>query len=74
MGITKITRNNQVTLPAEIRKKLGVKEGDYIEILDVNGFVTIKKLENKRKVIKLGKKLTSNEINNIILKGMKKCL
>jgi len=75
MGITKVTRNNQVTLPAKIRKKLGVKEGDYIEILDVNGVITIKKLKNERKVIVLGKKLrlTPEEIENIITKGMKEC-
>ncbi len=76
MGITKITRNNQVTLPAKIRKKLGVKEGDYIEILDVNGVITIKQLKNERKVIVLGKKLrlTPEEIENIITKGMKECM
>jgi len=76
MGITKITRNNQVTLPAKIRKKLGVKEGDYIEILDVNGVITIKRLKNERKVIVLGKKLqlTPEEIEKIISKGMKECM
>ena len=76
MGITKITRNNQVTLPAKIRKKLGVKEGDYIEILDVNDVITIKKLKNERKVIVLGKKLrlTPDEIDKIIKDGMKECM
>ncbi|MHA1522515.1 MAG: AbrB/MazE/SpoVT family DNA-binding domain-containing protein [Promethearchaeota archaeon] len=76
MGITKITRNNQVTLPAKIRKKLGVKEGDYVEILDVNGEIKIKKLQSDRKVIVLGKKLnlTPEEIDNLIVKGMKECM
>ena len=30
--LTKITRNGQITLPAPIRKKLGLAEGDYVEI------------------------------------------
>jgi AbrB family looped-hinge helix DNA binding protein len=29
---TKITRHGQITLPAAVRKKLGVEEGDIIEI------------------------------------------
>ncbi|MEQ9713928.1 MAG: AbrB/MazE/SpoVT family DNA-binding domain-containing protein [Candidatus Asgardarchaeia archaeon] len=74
MPITKITRNNQITLPAEIRKALNVKEGDYLEIVIENGKAIIRKLERERKRIKLGKKLTSEEINEIIVKGMKECM
>jgi AbrB family looped-hinge helix DNA binding protein len=29
---SKVTRHGQVTLPASIRKKLGIKEGDLIEV------------------------------------------
>lgn len=29
---SKVTRHGQITLPAEIRKKLGIEEGDLIEI------------------------------------------
>ena len=29
---SKVTRHGQMTLPAEIRKKLGIEEGDLIEI------------------------------------------
>jgi len=74
MPITKITRNNQITLPAEIRKALNVKEGDYLEIVIENGKAIIRKLERERKRIKLGKKLTSEEIDEIIVKGMKECM
>ena len=31
MPLTKLTRNGQVTLPAEARRKLRLKEGDYLE-------------------------------------------
>jgi len=33
MGITKITRNYQITLPKDIRKIINVKEGDDIIFL-----------------------------------------
>jgi len=76
MGLTKVTRNFQVTLPAKIRKKLGVKEGDYIEIVDEDGVFVIRKLSRERKVITLGKEssLTPEEIEKIITKGMKACM
>jgi len=28
----KVTRNYQVTIPAEIRSRLGIREGDYVEV------------------------------------------
>jgi AbrB family looped-hinge helix DNA binding protein len=31
MALTKLTRNGQVTLPADARRKLRLKEGDYLE-------------------------------------------
>jgi antitoxin MazE len=31
MPLTKMTRNGQVTLPAEARRKLRLNEGDYLE-------------------------------------------
>ena len=36
MGISKITRNYQVTLPKDVRKVVGVKEGDEVMFI-VNG-------------------------------------
>ena len=37
----KITSRGQITIPAEIRKKLGVKEGDKVVFLEENGRVII---------------------------------
>jgi len=33
---SKVTRHGQITLPAPVRKKLGIEEGDIIEIDIVN--------------------------------------
>ncbi len=30
---SKVTRHGQVTLPASIRKKLGIEEGDLVEVM-----------------------------------------
>lgn len=32
MAKVKVTRNYQVTIPEDVRKKLGIAEGDYVSI------------------------------------------
>jgi len=46
---SKVTRNGQITLPASVRKQLGVEEGDIVEIEVVDEIATLvpKKLVDK---------------------------
>ena len=46
---SKVTRNGQITLPAPVRKNLGIEEGDMveIEIIDDKAVLTPKKLVDK---------------------------
>jgi len=37
MELAKITLRGQITIPVEIRKKLGVKDGDKVVFLEENG-------------------------------------
>jgi len=37
MELAKITMRGQITIPVEIRKKLGVKDGDKVVFLEENG-------------------------------------
>ena len=39
MELAKITLRGQITIPAEIRKRLGVKDGDKVIFLEENGRV-----------------------------------
>jgi len=32
MVLSKVTRHGQITLPAKVRKQLGIEEGDFIQI------------------------------------------
>ncbi len=32
MALTKVTRNGQVTIPMELRREVGIEEGDLIEL------------------------------------------
>jgi len=36
MAKVKVTRNYQVTIPEDVRKKLGIEEGDYVSIEPVS--------------------------------------
>lgn len=67
----KVTRNYQVTIPAEIRNKVGLKEGEEVEVyLDELGRILIERVETKRKTLVYGGKLLPEEIERIIEKGI----
>jgi AbrB family looped-hinge helix DNA binding protein len=44
-NISRVTRKGQVTIPVEIRRDLGIHEGDRIEFVRNNGTITIKPAE-----------------------------
>ena len=41
MELAKITLRGQITIPAEIRKRLGVKDGDKVIFLEENGRIVM---------------------------------
>jgi AbrB family looped-hinge helix DNA binding protein len=49
MPMSKVTRHGQITLPASVRKRLGIEEGDLveIEIKDDTAVLVPKKLVDK---------------------------
>jgi len=49
MPMSKVTRHGQITLPASVRKRLGIEEGDLveIEIKDEKAVLVPKKLVDK---------------------------
>jgi AbrB family looped-hinge helix DNA binding protein len=66
----KVTRNYQVTIPASIRNKLGIHEGDILEFYVEEDRIVIKKVTTVRPRIKLGRKLTIEEIERDIERGL----
>ncbi len=40
-----VTRRGQTTIPAKIRKKLGIAEGDMLEVTSKNGEVIFRKVK-----------------------------
>ncbi len=62
MPITKVTRNYQITIPAEIRKALGIKEGEYLSVELRGDEIVIKKAEMEWPSINLERDFTLEEI------------
>ena len=44
MAIAKITSKGQITLPKEVRRRLGVGPGDQVEFVEENGKYVLKKI------------------------------
>ncbi len=44
MQTVKVTRKGQTTIPAKIRKSLGIKEGDTLEVEKMDEMVTFKRV------------------------------
>lgn len=49
MRLTRVTRNGQVTIPSELRRQVGIEEGDLIELEAVGDHLVLmpKKLIDK---------------------------
>ncbi|MCQ8898091.1 MAG: AbrB/MazE/SpoVT family DNA-binding domain-containing protein [Hadesarchaea archaeon] len=43
-AVVKITSKGQLTLPAEIRKSLKIREGDYLYVTEAGGLILVKRI------------------------------
>ncbi|MBI3841100.1 MAG: AbrB/MazE/SpoVT family DNA-binding domain-containing protein [Thaumarchaeota archaeon] len=66
MAQTKVTRNRQVTIPAEIARVAHITEGDILSVDLVGGTVVLRKAESELPVIRIGKKISDAEIERLI--------
>ena len=69
MERVKVTRNYQITIPAPIRNQLGIKEGDVLEVYLRGDEIVLRKVSTSRPRIRLGRKLTLEEIERAIEVG-----
>ncbi len=66
--IVKVTRNYQVTIPTSIRTRVGIREGDLVEIVydEREGVIKIIPLKRRRTTIRIGRKISVEEIESAI--------
>lgn len=71
MKLIKVTRNYQITIPAEIRKSLDIREGEYLKAELQGNRIILTKANIEWKTVKLGKKLTIREIEKSIERSIR---
>ncbi|MEZ0318983.1 MAG: AbrB/MazE/SpoVT family DNA-binding domain-containing protein [Pyrobaculum sp.] len=70
MAVVKVTRNYQITIPAEVRRRLGIREGDFL-VVEVEGDrIVVKKAAAGLPRVRLGLNLTPELIDKIIEEGV----
>lgn len=74
MRTVKVTRNYQITIPKDIRKKLGIEVGDVLRVEVEGDRVLLKKGDVELPVFKGGRGLSVEEIEERIERGMKETL
>ncbi|ASJ01827.1 AbrB family transcriptional regulator [Thermococcus profundus] len=62
MPLTKVTRNYQITIPAEIRRVLEIKEGEYLDVELRGDEIVIRKAQLEWPTLDLGRDFTPKEI------------
>jgi AbrB family looped-hinge helix DNA binding protein len=71
MPVSKVTRNYQITIPKEVRERLGINVGDVL-IVDVEGNkVVLRKEKLELPVFRGGKGLSVEKIEESIKRGMR---
>ncbi|BDC17576.1 AbrB/MazE/SpoVT family DNA-binding domain-containing protein [Acidianus sp. HS-5] len=64
----KVTRNFQITIPVEVREKLNIKEGEYVDVTanEEEGIIIIKPYRKKWTTVRLGKRINQSDIDKAI--------
>ncbi|EZQ01641.1 MULTISPECIES: AbrB/MazE/SpoVT family DNA-binding domain-containing protein [Acidianus] len=70
MDRVKVTRNYQVTIPSWVRERLSIKEGDILEVELRGDEIVFRKPKAERPRLRLGKKLTLEDIERAIESGI----
>jgi len=50
-NVTKVTRKYQVTIPKDVRKKLGVEVGDELKVMEKDELIILKKVGKKKSLM-----------------------
>jgi len=49
--VTKVTRKYQITIPKDVRKKLGVEIGDELKVTEKDELIILKKVGKKKSLM-----------------------
>ncbi len=70
MATVKVTRNYQITIPAEYRKKLGIKIGDVVMIYMEGDRLVLVPARRRRITFKAGRPISVEELRRGVEKAL----
>ena len=68
--IVKILRNYQITIPAEVRKRLALREGTKLAVEVRNGEIVLRPAKPKFPMVRMGRRITEEETERAIVEAM----
>ncbi len=70
MATVKVTRNYQITIPAEYRKKLGIEIGDVVTIYLEGDRLVLVPARRRRITFKAGRPISVEELEKAVEKAL----
>jgi len=70
----RVTRSYQVTIPVEVREKLGIEIGDELIVKIEGNKIVMEKVEEELPAYEIDRKIGEQEIEDALLRGLKKAL
>ena len=74
MKKVKVTRSYQVTIPVEVREKLGIEIGDELFVRVEEDRIVMVKVKKELPAYKVGRRIGEQEIEEALLRGLRKAL
>jgi len=68
--IVRVLRNYQITIPAEIRKRLALKEGTKLAVELRGNEIVLRPAKPKFPTVRLGRRITEEEAERALLEAM----
>jgi len=74
MPQVKVSRSYQITIPAEIRRALGIEIGDILSVSIVGNKIVLEKIEEELPTFKVRRKIGEKDLEEALVKGLKKSI
>jgi len=74
MRRVKVSRSFQITIPADVRKLIGINIGDILSVSIVENKIILEKVEDRLLSFKIRRKIGEREIMEALLKGIRRSL
>ncbi len=74
MKRVKVTRSYQITIPAEVRRALGIKVGDFLSVSVVGNKIVLEKVEDELPTFRAERRVGEKEIEEALARGLARSL